>query len=158
MIGSQAMPTSAAPPPAFRLNSTGDQCLSSPTSRNSVTARVMTAGTRIRLFMLGRVPELVSAMETSSSLINWNQCRPGCRAEWASPSTPYAEAFWHRNCPKETGAWEVHPMGRFEARASWGQCWVRPVRGPAHGRLLLNRSPAFEQRVEDRHHQEGNEG
>src|SRR3990172_12303472 len=42
------MPTSARPPPASGLKNVRDQWLSSPTSRKSVTAAVMIAGTRTR--------------------------------------------------------------------------------------------------------------
>src|SRR5882672_8200333 len=44
---SQAMPTMAPPPPAAGLNRAFDQCMSSPVRWSSVTARVITAGTRI---------------------------------------------------------------------------------------------------------------
>src|SRR6266851_756550 len=43
---SQAMPTMAPPPPAAGLKRAFDQCISSPVRRSSVTARVISAGTR----------------------------------------------------------------------------------------------------------------
>src|SRR5688572_1690010 len=46
------MPTIAPPPPGAGLNSFGDQCISSPVRRSRVTARVITAGTRIS-FLIG---------------------------------------------------------------------------------------------------------
>src|SRR6516165_6820968 len=66
MIGSQEIPTRAAPPPAAVLKNRGDQCCSSPARRRMVMPRVIKAGTVMRLAM---ETGFVSVMETSYSEI-----------------------------------------------------------------------------------------
>src|SRR6516162_8166690 len=116
MIGSQEIPTRAAPPPGAVLKNRGDQCCSSPTTRRMVMPRAIRAGTVTRLVM---ETDFVSVMEPPDPPIAGMTPSPGSpSADGSLPSSQKGRGLrsgclhaGHRDLVSTQDRFEICPVG-----------------------------------------------